>query len=124
MAILRVTDTSGFTMHNVFNGGGQQAVPSTNQSRGLSASGGEEATVRLSGVASVGGCSVRGHWRKEGVGCEFQILCLHWEPVTTHPFMGAREKVLRTAGELAYRRQIGGSYRSSTPRFLLEISVP
>lgn len=30
-----------------------------------------------------------------------------WEPATTHPFMGAREKVLVTAGELAYRRQTG-----------------
>lgn len=35
--------------------------------RDLSTLGGEEATIFLSGVASIGGCSVRGHWRKEEV---------------------------------------------------------
>lgn len=32
-----------------------------NQSRSLSTLGGKEATIILSGVASIGGCSVRGH---------------------------------------------------------------
>lgn len=70
---------------------------------------GEEATIRLARVASIGSCSVRGHCGEKGVGCKFQTLCLFWEPVITHTFMGTMEKVLVTAGKLACRGQMGGS---------------
>lgn len=54
---LRVTDTPGFNLHtNLFNGGGRRDVPGACQHLG-----GEEATISLSGVPSIGGCSVRGH---------------------------------------------------------------